>query len=76
MGHKKCRRNKDKESERYTCSVCEEGISTNTYLSDKMGGKCNKCFNAGTKEHTKRKISKRKDVGRMHDRRLKDSRLY
>ena len=64
-------KNKDEHYEQKHCNSCGQAINQNCFNSDKMDGKCGKCYRTDLKECDRRKTLKIQSRVRNQERNIK-----
>ncbi len=64
-------KNKSEDYEQRHCNSCGQPINQNCFNSDKMTGKCGKCYRTDLKENVRRKASKKQVRIRNQERAVK-----
>lgn len=75
MPNKPRRKKDNKDIDQQYCKSCQDPISINTFISEKLDGQCNRCFNDNTNENDKRKLKKKKDKTRRAERDFKRNKI-
>ena len=70
--HKSRRKTENKDIEQQYCKCCKCPISINNFISEKLNGECNRCFNDNNRENIKRKFKKKQTKRRKSERIFKN----